>query len=373
MGLNGQAQYWAKDIDEACHILFRHYEHTYVAPGEHSPRRAMTSDPFDRDIRGYPHAKTRGDGFSQVGEIFSNETNPGRKKSFDIRSVMMAVVDHDHHPLERWSGMRGAETAVVWDAHLGGYPVCLIGIESRPVPRLGFVPADGPDQWYAGTLFPLASKKVARAINAASSNRPVVILANLSGFDGSPESMRKLQLEYGAEIGRAVVNFKGPMVFCVISRYHGGAYVVFSRMLNEQLQVAALEGTFASVIGGAPAAAVVFSGEVEARTGKDPRLQSLAEAMATADSAEKRRLRTEWDELFKAVHSEKLGEIAAEFDRVHSVHRALKVGALQHILPPANLRPYLIGALERGLGENESEYGEHENPVLKAKAAVASL
>jgi acetyl-CoA carboxylase carboxyltransferase component len=163
------------------------------------------------------------------------------------------------------------------------------------------------------------------------------------------------------------------MVFCVISRYHGGAYVVFSRMLNEQLQVAALEGTFASVIGGAPAAAVVFSGEVEARTGKDPRLQSLAEAMATADSAEKRRLRTEWDELFKAVHSEKLGEIAAEFDRVHSVHRALKVGALQHILPPANLRPYLIGALERGLGENESEYGEHENPVLKAKAAVASL
>ena len=26
--------------------------------------------------------------------------------------------------------MRAAETAVVWDAHLGGYPVCLIGIES---------------------------------------------------------------------------------------------------------------------------------------------------------------------------------------------------------------------------------------------------
>jgi acetyl-CoA carboxylase carboxyltransferase component len=161
-----------------------------------------------------------------------------------------------------------------------------------------------------------------------------VILANLSGFDGSPESMRKLQLEYGAEIGRAVVNFKGPMVFCVISRYHGGAYVVSSRMLNERLQVAALEGTFASVIGGAPAAAVVFSGEVEARTRKDPRLQAITEAMATADSAEKRRLRREWDELFKVVHSEKLGEIAAEFDRVHSVHRALKVGALQHILPP---------------------------------------
>ena len=176
-----------------------------------------------------------------------------------------------------------------------------------------------------------------------------MILANLSGFDGSPESMRKLQLEYGAEIGRAVVNFKGPMVFCVISRYHGGAYVVFSATLNEQLEVVALEGTYASVIGGAPAAAVVFAGEVEARTRKDARLEALAQAMAKAEGKEKAGLRVQYNELFKVIHSEKLGEMAEEFDRVHSVHRALKVGALHHILPPANLRPYLIDAVERGI------------------------
>jgi len=267
---------------------------------------------------------------------------------------MMAVVDQDQRPLERWAGMRAAETAVVWDAHLGGYPVCLIGIESRPVPRLGFVPADGPDQWTAGTLFPLSSKKVARALNAASNNRPVVVLANLSGFDGSPESLRKLQLEYGAEIGRAVVNFKGPIVFCVISRYHGGAYVVFSRVLNENLEVVALEGTYASVIGGAPAAAVVFAREVEARARKDARIQALDQAIAkAADGKVKGRLRSERNELFKVVHSEKLGEVADEFDRVHSVHRALEVGALHHILPPADLRPYLIHAVERGMAKEE--------------------
>src|SRR5690606_31923325 len=101
--------------------------------------------------------------------------------------------------------------------------------------------------------------------NAASGNRPAVILANLSGFDGSPESMRKLQLEYGAEIARAVVNFRGPLFFVVVSRYHGGAYVVFSRTLNDQLHASALTGAFASVIGGAPAAAVVFSREVRSR------------------------------------------------------------------------------------------------------------
>jgi acetyl/propionyl-CoA carboxylase alpha subunit/acetyl-CoA carboxylase carboxyltransferase component len=362
MGVNGQAQYWARDINEGCHILFRHYDHTYVLPGERFPRQAATSDPIGRDVQTYPHYQNGEEGFARVGEIMSDETNPGRKKPFDIRRVMMAAIDQDRPPLERWAGMRAAETAVVWDAHLGGYPVCLIGIESRSVPRMGFVPADGPDQWSAGTLFPQSSKKVARAVNAASGNRPVVVLANLSGFDGSPESMRRLQLEYGAEIGRAVVNFKGPIVFCVISRYHGGAYVVFSRALNQHLEVAALEGTHASVIGGAPAAAVVFAGEVEARTRKDERLQALNQAMLQADVAEKVRLRSQYSELHDVVYSEKLGEMANEFDNVHSVHRALSVGALNYIIPPANLRPYLIEAVERGMRneENASENAELE-------------
>jgi acetyl-CoA carboxylase carboxyltransferase component len=348
MGPNGQAQYWARDLGEACHILLRHYEHTYVAPGERFPRRALTSDPLHRDIRTYPYINSGENDFTLVGEIFTDEKNPGRKKPFGIRKVMAAVVDQDHPPLERWFGMVNAEMAVVWDAHLGGHPVCLIGLESKPVPRLGFIPADGPDYWTAGTLFPQSSRKVARAINAASGNRPVVVLANLSGFDGSPESMRKWQLEYGAEIGRAVVNFQGPIVFCVISRYHGGAYVVFSQYLNENMQVVALEGSHASVIGGAPAAAVVFASEVKARTQADPRVQELEKQISQADGAEKARLRAQMDALFKAVYSEKLGEVADEFDRIHSVQRALRVGALNQIIPAANLRSYLIEAVERG-------------------------
>ena len=115
------------------------------------------------------------------------------------------------------------------------------------MPRRGFPPTDGPDIYTAGTLFPRSSKKAARAINAASGNRPLVVLANLSGFDGSPDSMRNLQLEYGAEIGRAVVNFDGPIVFCVVSRYHGGAFVVFSKALNPTMTVLAVEGSYASV------------------------------------------------------------------------------------------------------------------------------
>jgi acetyl/propionyl-CoA carboxylase alpha subunit/acetyl-CoA carboxylase carboxyltransferase component len=345
MGPNGQAQYWARDLADACVTLFRHYEHTYVARGERFPRRAPTSDPVSRDIRTASH----GDGFACIGDIFSDAHNPGRKKPFDIRAVMGAAIDHDHPPLERWAAMRDAEIAVVWDAHLGGHPVCLIGIESKPIPRLGLVPADGPEQWTAGTLFPRASKKVARAINAASGNRPVAVLANLSGFDGSPESLRELQLEYGAEIGRAVVNFDGPIVFCVISRFHGGAYVVFSRALNDSVEVAAVEGSYASVIGGAPAAAVVFAGEVEARTRRDPRVAALEAETAAADGAEKVRRGAALAAVAANVHAEKLGEVADEFDRVHNVHRALRVGSLSRIIPAAALRPYLVDAVERGM------------------------
>ncbi len=345
MGPNGQAQYWARDLADACRILFQHYEHSYVAPGERFPRRKATADPGDRDVRDAPH----GDGFVRVGDVFSDEFNPGRKRPFEIRRVMAATIDRDRPPLERWAAMRDAEVAVVWDAHLGGHPVCLLGIESRPVPRLGLVPADGPEQWTAGTLFPRASKKVARAINAASGNRPVVVLANLSGFDGSPESLRELQLEYGAEIGRAVVNFDGPIVFCVISRYHGGAYVVFSSALNASVESAAVEGSYASVIGGAPAAAVVFAGEVDARTRRDPRVAAVEAEVAAADGPEKARRRAALAEVWAVVHAEKLGDVAREFDQVHSVYRAQQVGSIHRIIPAAALRPYLIDAVARGI------------------------
>ncbi|MET8002137.1 carboxyl transferase domain-containing protein [Nonomuraea glycinis] len=348
MGPNGQAQYWAPDIRGAMDVLMSHYEHSYVAPGESGPRKTVTSDPVDRDVSTFPHAAPDSD-FTTVGEIFSVESNPDRKKPFDIRTVMRALSDQDHPVLERWAGMADADTAAVQDVHLGGQPVCLLGIESRSVPRRGFPPTDGPDTYTAGTLFPQSSRKAARAINAASGNRPLVVLANLSGFDGSPESMRKLQLEYGAEIGRAVVNFKGPIVFCVISRYHGGAFVVFSKALNPNLTVLAVEGSFASVLGGAPAAAVVFARDVDKRTGNDPRVRALAARAAQAPAATRAALAAELAELRSSVRAEKLTEVATEFDQVHSIQRAVDVGSVDAIISGAELRPRIIEAIEKGL------------------------
>jgi acetyl-CoA carboxylase carboxyltransferase component/biotin carboxyl carrier protein len=352
MGPNGQAQYWAPNLTAACDLLFQHYEYAYVAPGERWGRPAQTSDPAERDVQAFPHSLPGSD-FTSVGDIFSPVTNPERKKPFDIRTVLRAVTDADRPVLERWAGMADADTSVVQDAFLGGHPVTLIGIESHPIARRGAVPADGPDQWTAGTLFPSSSKKTARAINAASGNRPVVVLANLSGFDGSPESLRKLQLEYGAEIGRALVNFDGPIVFCVISRYHGGAFVVFSGVLNDNMTVLAVEGSFASVIGGAPAAAVVFTREVDKRTAADPRVRELEQALTSADTVEQGRLRAELAGVRAGVRSEKLGEVAAEFEGIHDIERARRVGSVHEIVPAAELRPRLIAAVEQGMARGE--------------------
>ncbi|MET0727487.1 MAG: carboxyl transferase domain-containing protein [Acidimicrobiales bacterium] len=353
MGPNGEAQYWAPTLAAAYDILVDHYDLSYRAPGERWPRRATTSDPLDRDVRSEPHV-VDGVDFTTVGDIFSEHTNPDRKKPFDMRTLMGAVIDQDRDPLERWPEMAEAEMAVVYDARLGGLAVTMIGIESRPMPRHGVTPADGPAQWSAGTLFPLSSKKVARAINAASGCRPVVMLANLSGFDGSPESLRRLQLEYGAEIGRAIVNFDGPLVLCVVSRYHGGAFVVFSAKLNDNMEVLAVEGSFASVIGGAPAAAVVFTREVDDRTRADERVRALEAAVAEASRDEAGHVQALLASTWDSVHTEKLGEVAAEFDAVHSVQRAQAVGSVHRIIAAADLRPELIAAVERGMQRIDS-------------------
>ena len=258
-----------------------------------------------------------------------------------MRQVMRAVLDTDADVVERWHHMRDAETAIVWESRLGGRPVGMIGIESRALTRVGNVPHDGPETWSGGTLFPQSSKKVARALNAFSGRLPAVVMANLSGFDGSPESLRKLQLEYGAEIGRAVVNFHGPIIFVVTARYHGGAYVVFSKALNPNLHAVALEGSFASVIGGAPAAAVVFPGLIRKEVVADPRITAARAQLEDGGMA-----KPVFEELYEAVQAEKQAALAARFDAVHSVERARSVGSIDAIVSVAQLRPHLIERLE---------------------------
>jgi hypothetical protein len=57
------------------------------------------------------------------------------------------------------------------------------------------------------------------------------------------------------------------------------------------------------------------------------------------------------------VRSEKLGELAAEFDAIHSVQRAVEMGSVDRIVSAAALRPALIDSIERGMRRaEESRY-----------------
>ena len=49
------------------------------------------------------------------------------------------------------------------------------------------------------------------------------------------------------------------------------------------------------------------------------------------------------------VRSEKLGEVADEFDAIHTIQRAQRVGSVDRIIDAADLRSYVIDALERGM------------------------
>ena len=359
MGPNGQAQYWAPDLAGACEVLFAHYAHTYVAPGERYPRRAATSRPRrPRRPRRIPTRRPARD-FTTVGDIFSAGDEPRaqegvRHPDADARRDRPGPRRRSSAG-RRWPTPRPPSSTTRTSAATRSR--CSASSRGRS-PGTGFLPADGPDQWTAGTLFPLSSKKVARAINAASGNRPVVVLANLSGFDGSPESLRKRQLEYGAEIGRAVVNFDGPDrvlrrlplprrrlrgVLRGAERRHGGARRRGLLRLGDRRRAGGgrrVRRRRRRAHRGRPA------GRGRSRSGWPPR-----------QDAERARLRAELEDVRAAVRSEKLGEVAAEFDGIHSVERALRVGSVNAIIPARSVRPLLVAAVERGLARAEANSG----------------
>ncbi len=86
------------------------------------------------------------------------------------------------------------------------------------------------------------------------------------------------------------------------------------------------------MIGGAPAAAVVFAGEVNKRTAADPPLTGLeariAQTREAGDEAEAAPADRRARGAAAAVRAEKLGEVAAEFDAAHSIERAQRVGSV---------------------------------------------
>ena len=74
---------------------------------------------------------------------------------------------------------------------------------------------------------------------------------------------------------------------------------------------------------------------------------------AAVDGPERRRLRAGRAARWIEVRSQKLGELAGEFDAIHSVARAVDVGSVDRIIPASALRADLIDTVERGVRRAE--------------------
>jgi hypothetical protein len=97
---------------------------------------------------------------------------------------------------------------------------------------------------------------------------------------------------------------------------------------------------------------------VNKRTAADPTVRDLEAQLAdTTDDAARARLRVKLAETTTAVRSDKLGEVAAEFEAVHNVERARQVGSVHAIIPAAELRPRIITAVERGMARTAGAVG----------------
>jgi hypothetical protein len=76
---------------------------------------------------------------------------------------------------------------------------------------------------------------------------------------------------------------------------------------------------------------------------------ALQARVGEAGAADRGALSAQLADVQASVRAEKLGEVAAEFDRIHSIQRAVEVGSVDAIISVAQLRPAIIEAIERGL------------------------
>ena len=79
-------------------------------------------------------------------------------------------------------------------------------------------------------------------------------------------------------------------------------------------------------------------------------LERPEQVVEAAEAGERVRLAAELADLRTSVRAEKIGEVAAAFDGIHNIHRAVDVGSVDEVIAATDLRPKIIASPEKGLG-----------------------
>src|SRR5207248_4225061 len=91
----------------------------------------------------------------------------------------------------------------------------------------------------------------------------------------------------------------------------------------------------------------VFTREVRARAGADPAVRRAREALRGEPGVA---ARDAYEQALREATRGAQAAVAAEFDAIHTVERACRVGSLDEIVEPRRMRPALIRALRESRG-----------------------
>lgn len=185
------------------------------------------------------------------------------------------------------------------------------------------------------------SRMVARAIRKASLNRmPLMIVGTYAGFMADPKAMGDRQLEHGADIAKALTEYRGPGVLVYIHGVMaGGNYVVFAESINPGLVTLTASPTSQIVVvGGRPAVQAVYAGKVSKLMERLAKDQALLAKVAQSLGVFVKDEGIDEAEFLERVRSAIEIQVAQRLDASTSARVAYEQGHLSQIIELQDLR-----------------------------------
>ena len=345
MGPNGQAQYWAPSLADACALLLHHYE-LHVRDARRAvpapDRRRPT--PLDRDVRPFPHAAVPDCDFTRRRRHLLCRAQPRAQAA--LRHALGDARGHRPATASRWSAgrrWREGDNSVVWDTRIGGIPVSACSAWSRdPIARQGFVPGRRPAVVDLGHAVPAVLAQD-RARRQRRERQPA------AGRAGEPVGLRRVA-GVDAALAAGVRRRDRPCGH----QLQGPDRVRRRLALPRRCVRGVLQGAERRD-GDRGRRGLVRVGD-RRRAGGGHGVRPRGQAAHRRRSPRASRRKKRWPapraprrpsgaralaEITEQVRSEKLGEVAGEFDAIHTIERALRVGSVDRIISaarPAALR-----------------------------------
>ena len=252
-----------------------------------------------------------------------------------------------------------AQTVVTGRARLGGCPVGVIAVETRPVTLT--IPADPANltseavvvQQAGQVWYPDSAFKTAQAISDIDKEHlPLFILANWRGFSGGQHDMYEEVLKFGAMIVDNLQKFRQPVFVYLPPRgeLRGGAWVVVDPSINSsKMEMYADENSRGGVLEAEGLCSVKFrkKTQVVVMARIDAEYKALSEQLATATGADKKaiaaKMNARYDALAPMYH-----QVGVQFADLHDTPGRMKAkDCITSVIPWKNSRRFFHARLRR--------------------------